>query len=70
MHTIIWKGTQENFIKLFFLSGKTPEGSEGIEFHCWSSLMEGNFLGQMLKPERVMHMNSSGSDCVGSEKQT
>lgn len=23
-----------SFIKLIFLSGKTPERSEGIEFHC------------------------------------
>lgn len=44
MHTIIWKGTKENFIKLIFLSGKTPERSEGSESHCWSSLMESNFL--------------------------
>lgn len=70
MHTIIWKDAQEKFIKLIFLSGKTPERSEGIEFHCWSSLMESNFLGQMLKPECVMHMKSSVCDCVGSEEQT
>lgn len=69
MHTIIWKDAQV-LLNSFFLSGKTPERSEGIEFHCWSSLMESNFLGQMLKPECVMHMKSSVCDCVGSEKQT